>query len=63
LRQLVAIAPDDEPAQYRLAQLLLDGGRLDEAHGAWQKALDTSPADHAHWFGYAELCLYLGKNG
>jgi serine/threonine-protein kinase len=59
LRELVAINPQDEPAQYRLSQLLLDDNRLEEARLAWQKALETRPHTHAHWFGYAELCLFL----
>jgi serine/threonine-protein kinase len=37
-------------------------GRLDEARAAWQAALESSsPLDHNAWFGYAELCLFLGQ--
>jgi serine/threonine-protein kinase len=37
-------------------------GRLDEARAAWQAALESSnPLDHNAWFGYAELCLFLGR--
>jgi len=28
---------------------------------AWQKALEAGPPEHDAWFGYAELCLFLGK--
>ena len=36
-------------------------GRLEEARVAWQTALDGNPLDHNAWFGYAELCLFLGR--
>ena len=28
---------------------------------AWQTALEGNPLDHNAWFGYAELCLFLGR--
>ncbi len=40
---------------------LLRQGRLDEARVAWQTALLGNPLDHNAWFGYAELCLFLGQ--
>ena len=40
---------------------LLRQGRLDEARVAWQTALLGNPLDHNAWFGYAELCLFLGR--
>jgi serine/threonine-protein kinase len=37
-------------------------GRLDEARTAWQATLESSnPLDHNAWHGYAELCLFLGR--
>ena len=36
-------------------------GRLEETRAAWQKALATNPPEHDAWFGYAELCLFLGQ--
>jgi serine/threonine-protein kinase len=36
-------------------------GNLDEARAAWKKALEAGPSDHEIWFGYAELCLFLGN--
>jgi serine/threonine-protein kinase len=36
-------------------------GRLEEARVAWQTALEGNPLDHDAWFGYAELCLFLGR--
>jgi serine/threonine-protein kinase len=40
---------------------LLRQGRLEEARVAWQTALRGNPLDHNAWFGYAELCLFLGR--
>ena len=40
---------------------LLRQGRLEEALVAWQTALNGNPLDHNAWFGYAELCLFLGR--
>ena len=41
--------------------LLIRQGRLEEARVAWQTALEANPLDHNAWFGYAELCLFLGR--
>jgi serine/threonine-protein kinase len=35
-------------------------GHLEEAREAWKTALEANPLNHNCWFGYAELCLYLG---
>ncbi len=40
---------------------LLRQGRLEEARVAWRTALEGNPLDHNSWFGYAELCLFLGR--
>ena len=40
---------------------LMRQGRLEEARVAWQTALEGNPLDHNAWFGYAELCLFLGR--
>jgi serine/threonine-protein kinase len=42
-------------------QILIREGRLEEARVAWQKALQANPLEHSAWFGYAELCLFLGQ--
>jgi serine/threonine-protein kinase len=42
---------------------LLRQGRLEEARVAWQTALLGNPLDHNAWFGYAELCVFLGREG
>jgi serine/threonine-protein kinase len=40
------------PAQYN---------RLEKARAAWEKLLERDPPDHDSWYGYAELCLFLGR--
>ncbi len=40
---------------------LLREGRLEEARVAWRTGLAGDPLDHNAWFGYAELCLFLGR--
>ena len=35
--------------------------REDDARVAWEKALDEDPPEHEVWYGYAELCLFLGR--
>ena len=41
---------------------LVSRGRGEEVLVAWKDALQGDPADHDAWFGYAELCLFLGHN-
>jgi tetratricopeptide (TPR) repeat protein len=45
----------------RVPNELLREGRLEEARRAWQTVLDANPIDHNFWWGYAELCLFLGR--
>jgi serine/threonine-protein kinase len=35
--------------------------RLEDARMVWVKALELNPPEHEAWYGYAELCLFLGK--
>jgi serine/threonine-protein kinase len=44
----------------RARGLLLRLGRGAEARAAWKEELADHPARHDEWFGYAELCLFLG---
>jgi tetratricopeptide (TPR) repeat protein len=46
----------------QMAQAFARQGRLEELRAAWQKALDGNPPEHESWFGYAELCLFLGRD-
>src|SRR5205814_235858 len=39
---------------------LVSRGRGEEVRREWKKALEANPPDHDAWFGYAELCLFLG---
>jgi serine/threonine-protein kinase len=36
-------------------------GRLEDLCDLWQKRLQTNPPQHDAWYGYAELCLFLGR--
>jgi serine/threonine-protein kinase len=55
----VRLDPENWPAQEAIRTHLLRIGRGREARRAWQKALESNPAEHSAWFGYAELCLFL----
>jgi serine/threonine-protein kinase len=35
-------------------------GRGEEVRREWKKSLEANPPGHDAWFGYAELCLFLG---
>jgi serine/threonine-protein kinase len=48
------------PAQAGLRGFFLRHGRAEEAITVWKQALALDPPDHNAWYGYAELCLYLG---
>jgi serine/threonine-protein kinase len=58
-----ALARDPKRADPRrvVPTELLQQGRLEEARVAWRSALKGNPLDHNAWFGYAELCLFLGR--
>jgi serine/threonine-protein kinase len=60
LRQGAALEPLNGMLQADLRAALIRQGRLEEARAAWRKALDAGPPEHDAWFGYAELCLFLG---
>jgi serine/threonine-protein kinase len=45
----------------RLRKLLLKLGRCAEALPVWKEELAAKPRDHDAWFGYPELCLFLGE--
>ena len=60
-RQAVAIDPEFTVAQRELRAFLMRQGRLDDARIAWGKALDLDPSEHDAWYGYAEFCLFLGR--
>jgi serine/threonine-protein kinase len=35
-------------------------GQGEQVRSEWKKALEADPPSHDAWFGYAELCLFLG---
>ena len=60
LRSGVREIPEVAQAQSLLRGFLLRRGRFAEAREAWAAALQRNPPQHDEWYGYAELCLYLG---
>jgi serine/threonine-protein kinase len=44
-----------------MAKLRAPQGKLETVRAAWEKLLKRDPPDHESWFGYAELCLFLGR--
>jgi serine/threonine-protein kinase len=61
LRQAVALDPTNDAAQNGLRAIQIRQGHVEEVQAAWRKALETNRPEHFAWFGYAELCLFLGK--
>jgi serine/threonine-protein kinase len=60
-RLAVALDPRLTGAQDGLRVILRKQGRLDEMQLAWGKAIDAAPPEYDAWDGYAELCLFLGR--
>ncbi len=54
--------PNGYGAREELIKALAPLGRLEEARAAWGAALKFNPPNHFAWYGYAELCLYLGRD-
>jgi serine/threonine-protein kinase len=50
-------------AQLGLRHFFIGQGRLKEALDAWKAALALQPDEHDAYYGYAELCLFLGRTG
>jgi eukaryotic-like serine/threonine-protein kinase len=61
LREAIRLLPEKR-AEWRrdLRFALLRRGRAAEARDAWKEDLAARPPKHDDWFGYAELCLFLG---
>jgi serine/threonine-protein kinase len=57
----VALDPKQADSAKEARTLLMREGRLNDARVAWQTALEANPLDHNDWNGYAELCLFLGR--
>jgi serine/threonine-protein kinase len=59
LRKVVDQSPADADVG-ELARALAPSGRLEEARAAWEKVLAGNPPEYDAWYGYAQLCMYLG---
>jgi serine/threonine-protein kinase len=44
-----------------LAKALAATGDWEEARAIWQKSLEHDPTNRDAWYGYAQLCLFLGR--
>ena len=61
LKKGIDLDPTRLDARNSLRNFYLREGRLEEARLTWQGALALRPPQHNEWYGYAELCLFLGK--
>jgi serine/threonine-protein kinase len=60
-KQFNAIGPSIPYVANMVRSDLVRHGRGEEARLEWKKALELDPPEHDPWFGYAELCLFLGN--
>jgi eukaryotic-like serine/threonine-protein kinase len=60
-RQAVLLDPKLLVARQHLWSSLLNQRRFEEARVEWAECLDFDPPDHNYWYGYAELCIFLGR--
>jgi serine/threonine-protein kinase len=61
-RQVIRVDPGNPEIHNELACVLVPQGRGREAQAAWRTAVDANPPGYAAWAGYAELCLFLGRD-
>jgi serine/threonine-protein kinase len=59
--QALQLEPKNFVIQMSLNQVLLRQGRRREAQANWRTALESNPSETEAWFGYPELCLFLGE--
>jgi serine/threonine-protein kinase len=59
-RQYHAVDPSHPYVAHILRADLVRHGRGEELLRDWKNALIEDPPEHDAWFGYAELCLFLG---
>ncbi len=60
-RQVLRFDPDNLEALRGVRGFLVAKGRGEEARLGWAKALEANPPSPDAWYGYAELCLFLGE--
>jgi tetratricopeptide (TPR) repeat protein len=60
-QRALALEPALREALTPLRQALVRLGRFEDLRVAWRAALDRRPGGHNAHYGYAELCLFLGR--
>jgi serine/threonine-protein kinase len=60
-RQYLAVDPTHSYVAHLVRADPVRKGRGEEVRREWKKALEADPPEHDAWFGYAELCLFLGQ--
>jgi eukaryotic-like serine/threonine-protein kinase len=60
-RDAIKLNPNQSGAR-DLARALTPEGKLEEARTVWEKVLASDPPDHDPWYGYAQLCAFLGDD-
>lgn len=60
LSKAVELEPTRFEYQKSLRGYWLKRGKLQNAQTAWQSALAIEPSQYSYWYGYPELCLFLG---
>ncbi|WP_020473558.1 protein kinase domain-containing protein [Zavarzinella formosa] len=60
-RQAVMMDPKNQVARKELRGILLRLGRAEELQAVWAKVFEGDPPKHDDWYGYAELCLFVGR--
>jgi serine/threonine-protein kinase len=59
-QQVIRLDPKNREAENGVRSVLMRQGRGREVQVDWRKALEANPPEPEAWFGYAELCLFLG---
>jgi tetratricopeptide (TPR) repeat protein len=59
-REAIKLDPNIRWVREQLRKALIGQKRFEEARGPWAEALAAKPPNHDDWYGYAELCLFLG---
>jgi serine/threonine-protein kinase len=59
-RKFLALDPTNTHVANIIRADLVWRGHGEEVRLKWKKTLEADPAGHDAWFGYAELCLFLG---
>jgi serine/threonine-protein kinase len=59
-RAFQSLGPTNPHVANILRSDLVRRGRGEEVRREWRTELDLDPSSHDAWFGYAELCLFLG---